>query len=74
MAERRATCEVCGGGLPFGMKRCHDCRGLPTPAEIAARSAEVRAAWSDGERAKRSGCLPQHVVAAEYFDPEFHPW
>ncbi len=69
----RPTCECCGCLIHPGHRRCFHCLTLPSPAEIAARSAEVQAGWSDAERAKRAGCPHQHVVAPVFPDDIFGP-
>ena len=38
----------------------------PTPAEIAARAAEIRKGWSENEHIKRRGLLTVHSSQDDY--------
>ena len=38
----------------------------PTPAEIAARAAEIRKGWSENEHIKRRGLLAIHSAHGDY--------
>ena len=70
----RPRCEVCGVFVHFGWRRCPRCIDLPSPAEIAARAAEVRRTWTARERARRAVTPREPVSIPVLPDPEYREW